>query len=106
MPSNEIHVDDIGTVFRATVVDEDSAIVDISASITKTMIFGKPDGSTFNRAGTFTTDGTDGKMQYATVDGDLDTHGNWTLQVFVSFGSTSWYSNITKFKVYKNLGCN
>jgi hypothetical protein len=103
--SEEIHVDDIGTVFRATVTDEDGNIVDLSSATTKTFLFGKPSGSVLTKSASFTTDGTDGKLYYTSIEGDIDSHGTWTFQVFVDFGSTQWYTNITKFKVYKNIGC-
>jgi len=105
MSDSTIHVDDIGTAFRATVLDESGEIVDLSSAVTTTFIFGKPDGSTISRSASLTTDGTDGKLEYRTVSGDLDSHGSWTMQVFLDFGTTSWYSTISKFKVYKNLGC-
>jgi hypothetical protein len=100
----EIHVDDVGTNFRVTIKDENDAAVDVSTA-TVTFIFKKPDNSLITRSTTFVTDGTDGLVNYASVIGDLDQHGNWSLQAFVDYGSTEWYSDITKFKVYSNLGC-
>lgn len=100
----EIHVGDVGTVFSVTIKDEDDAVVNIS-SATVTFIFNKPDGTEIQRATVFVTDGTDGQVKYTTVSGDLDLYGPWRLQAFVDFGSTEWYSDIYKFKVYNNLGC-
>lgn len=100
----EIHVDDIGTPFRATIKDENDEVVDVSTA-SVTFIFKKPNGTTVNKTGSFVSDGTNGQVQYVTVDGDLNIHGRWELQAFVDFGSTEWYSDIYKFTVYKNLGC-
>jgi len=105
MPAGEIHVDDIGTNFIVTIRDENEAIVDISTATTKNIIFRKPDGIILTKAGSFVTDGTDGKLKYAFQSGDLDTHGQWYAQAFIDFGSTEWYSDIEKFTVYNNLGC-
>lgn len=100
----EIHVDDVGTNFRATIKNEDDVVVDVSTA-TVTFIFRKPDGNLMSRATTFITNGTDGLVKYTTVAGDLDQHGSWELQAFVDYGSTEWYSDVHKFKVYNNLGC-
>lgn len=105
MPIGEIHQNDVGTIFLVTIKDENDAVVDVSTAITKNLIFKKPDGTIETRAASFVTDGTDGQIKYITVSGDLDTHGAWSLQAFVDFGSTEWYSDISKFKVYPNLGC-
>lgn len=105
MAINEIHVDDIGTNFNVTIKNQDDEIVDISAAIITEMLFRKPDGTVMTKTAEFISDGTDGRLRYTTVSGDLDQHGSWELQAFVDFGSTEWYSDIYKFKIYKNIGC-
>jgi len=101
------HVNDIGTRFRVTVNDTDSTggttVANISTASTKTFIFGRPDGSTFNKTAVFVTDGSDGLLEYATVDGDLNVAGTWSLQVYVVTSAGSHYSNIGNFKVFDNL---
>ena len=103
----EAHVSDIGTVFRVTVYDTDSAgatsALDISAATTKQFIFGKPDGTTSTKTATFTTDGSNGQLEYSTVSGDLDTAGTWSLQVYFATSGGSWRTDVGTFKVYENL---
>jgi hypothetical protein len=101
MAANEIHLNDIGTVFTITLIDGTST-VGISTATTKTIIFGKPDGTSVSQAGTFTTDGTDGKMFYVTVDGDLDQCGWWKIQALITDSGT-WKSDIGNFEVHKNI---
>lgn len=103
--TGEIHINDIGTVFQVTIKDENEDIVDISSATVKNLIFQKPDGSTITKSASFVTDGTDGLIKYTTVSGDIDSYGNWKLQAFIDLGDTELYSDITKFTVYKNLGC-
>ena len=103
MTIGEIHVGDIGTVLNHTIKDQDDAVVDISSANERKIIFNKPDGTAVVKTGTLTTDGTDGQMYYTTASGDLNLEGNWTRQGKVTFGSNVWYSDIVKFKVYKNL---
>lgn len=99
---DKVFVGDIGTGFRGT-FKEDSVAVDISAATTKTISFEKPNGETIVRAGSFFTDGTDGILEYVTVDGDLDIGGDWRLQGRVIFGGWNGRSDIVKFKVFDNL---
>ena len=72
----EAHVDDVGTIFRVTVYDTTSSggtsVADISGATTKQFTFKRPDGTTFTKTAVFTTDGTDGNIQYVTESGVLD----------------------------------
>ena len=78
-------VNDIGTTFQVTVYDStstgDSTVADISTATTKQMIFSKPDGTTLTKTAVFGTDGSNGVVEYVSVDGDLNMAGTWHLQV-------------------------
>jgi len=100
---SNIFQDDIGTSFIATIVDEDGGVVNISAATTKEMIFKKSSGTVVTKTASFYTDGTDGKLVYATVDGDLDEVGTWKVQAFVTLTDGSWHSSIQSFAVACNL---
>jgi len=103
MPANEIHLEDIGTVFVGTVKDDAGNVVDISGATTKQFTFKKPDGSKAIKTAIPTTDGTDGKMQYVAVSGDLDQAGGWRLQGKVILPSGTWYTDVHRFDVHTNL---
>ena len=106
MPQNEIRISDIGTKFLVTMKDG-SSTVDISGTgataANKRIIFKKPSGSTLDKAASFNTDGTDGKLYYTTESGDLDEDGIWKLQAKVIIGSQTFHSDIHTFKVHRNL---
>ena len=102
MPANEIHLNDIGTQFVLTVKDGSSA-VDISGATTKQIIIQKPSGTKITASTTFSTDGTDGKMYYTTVADDLDEAGSYKLQGKVIISDGTFYTDITTFKVHRNL---
>ncbi len=102
MAQDEIHVGDIGTVFETTIKDGDS-IIDISSASTKSIIFRKPDKTTVTKAGSFTTDGTDGKLRYAIIADDLDAAGKWKIQVKIIMPSGTWYTDTGSFRVHENL---
>ena len=102
MAANEIHKGDIGTQFTVTVQDG-TTVVDISTARTKQLIFKKPGGTILTKSTSFVTDGTDGKMQYVSVDGDLSDDGVWKMQGKVIIGGNTFSTDITSFKVYRNL---
>ena len=111
MAANEIHVGDIGTVFEVTLKDEGNSpeIVDISTATVKELIFRAPNGTVTTHAAAFTTDGTDGKLQYTTISAsDLSISGDWRIQVHIVLGSASphdaeWHSDIDNFACHENL---
>ena len=102
MSANEVHKDDIGTVFEVALMDG-SSIVNVSAATTKEIIFEKPDGSTLTKTAEFVTSGSDGKIDYTTVAGDLDTIGRWKIQAYVVLAAGSWKSDVAEFSVHDNL---
>ena len=103
MSANEIRVGDVGTTFEDTVKDQDGEIVDISTASNLDMIFRKPDDTPVVQTADLTGDGSDGKMEYVTVEGDLDQAGEWQRQGLVEVGGGIWRTDIKKFRVYDNL---
>ena len=100
--ASEIHVNDIGTKFLVTIKD-DGVVVDISAASSISIIFKKPDDEVVNKTGTLYTDGTDGKVYYDTLEGDLDEAGHYKLQAKVVLAGGSYYTDIYNFQVHCNL---
>ncbi|RLA38665.1 MAG: hypothetical protein DRR06_20380 [Gammaproteobacteria bacterium] len=100
---NEIHLNDVGTVFEVTLVESD-VVVDISTATTLTIKFKKSDGATvMTKTASFSTDGTDGRLQYTSVADDLDQTGPWKLQAYVIMPSWTGHSSIGEFEVFRNL---
>lgn len=100
--ASEIHVGDIGTVFRVTIKDG-ADIVDVSNVDSKLLFFQKPDGTLLTKEATLYSDGLDGIIEYTTQSGDLDQAGTWQIQAKIEFGTDVFYTNIEKIKVYRNL---
>lgn len=99
-----VRVGDVGTIFEATFEDEDGSLVSIATATTKTMTFRRPNGSTFTRAGTFQTDGTDSILEYAAVAGDLTIDGDWQVQGYVELASgEKYHAEPYEFQVGPNL---
>lgn len=110
--NSEIHENDIGTEFIVTItecVDGIDVPLDISSATDKEIVF-----STGGTATTFTAiftsiasggagDGTDGKISYFSILGDLTPSGTYKIQGIVTTPAGKWYSTIEKFKVVSNL---
>ncbi|MCE7738377.1 MAG: hypothetical protein GPJ50_03270 [Candidatus Heimdallarchaeota archaeon] len=102
MAKEEIHEEDIGTIFEVT-VKEDGSVVDVSTATTKEFHFKKPSGEILSKPTDFVTNGTDGKLKYTTIANDLDESGGWSIQVYLVLSSGTWSSDIIDFMVYKNI---
>lgn len=100
--SQEIHVGDVGTILEVTVTDSGVA-VNLSSATTKEIFLSKPNGVVITKTAAFVSNGSDGKLQYTTIIGDLDQHGIWKLQVKVALPTGTWQSDIQEFRVYPNL---
>lgn len=94
-----IHVGDIGTVFIVT-IKEGGVVKPISAATGMEFVFERPDKTSFVKDGVWTTDGTDGKVEYTTEDGTiLDQAGQWDFQVVLTFPNGQWTSSKMRFHV-------
>lgn len=105
MAENEAHIGDIGTAIIVTLMDGDVILPIQSASVME-IILEKSDSTQTKviKTAVFVTDGSDGKMQYITVDKtDLDVCGNWKIQGFVTLPTGSWSSYVDSFKILGNL---
>jgi hypothetical protein len=104
--SNDIHVDDIGTIFRLTVTDCVAGVdvaVDVSAQTDMDYNFVKPDDTILNATPVFTTDGTNGEIEYISLSGDIDQIGIWQLQAVVVVPAGTFHTKPIKFQVHANL---
>ena len=106
MPT-QVHLNDIGTIFKLTLKDG-VVIVDLSSATTKEIIFKKPDNTFVTQTARFldgTGDGTDGIIEYVSISGDLNVVGNWVLQAHVVLTSPvgEWRSSHHSFRVRSNL---
>lgn len=99
---DNIHVGDIGTVFKIKITDDAGLALNISAATTLKIIFLKPNKERLEKTATFSTDGTDGYIQYSTIAGDLDRPGAWKIQGYVVEASYTNSSQVDTFHVKPN----
>jgi hypothetical protein len=102
MAANEIHLEDIGTIFEITLKDGD-AIVDLQLATTMEILFLPPNKVAVTQTAVHKTDGSDGIIQYTTLADDLDQVGRWKIQAHVILPAGEWKSDVAEFKVHSNL---
>jgi hypothetical protein len=100
--SDEVHVGDIGTIFRITVMDGDTPL-DISTQTEMKIFLRRPDDTVLNNDAVHTTDGTDGKMEYVGVSGDVDQQGKWVIQGKIIIPEGTFYTDRAAFVVEESL---
>ena len=98
-----VHNGDIGTIFQLTITDTAGTAIDVSTASTKYIYFQDPTGAKVQKTAAFTTSGTDGKIQYTTIAGDIDMVGNWVCQGYVETSLGKFWTEKAGFKVYSNL---
>lgn len=100
MADPEVHLGDIGTKLILE-VQEDGVALDISSASTKEILLKSPSGVVVAYAASFSTDGTDGLMEYATTTDDLDEAGIWRMQGHLILASPAgeWHSARVDFHV-------
>ncbi len=102
----DIHVGDTGTRFELPIVDminDVSVAVDISSATVKTIKFRGPDNVTVSKTAGFTTDGTDGKIDYTSITNDIDQRGQWKIQAYIEMPSGKFHTSMSSFGVSGNL---
>jgi len=101
--ANEIHVGDVGTRLTATFKDSAGAVFDISTATTKVISIENEAGVAIEAAGTFTTDGTDGKLYADSIVAHFATPGLHQLQARVQFASGKVFrSQQVQVRVFSN----
>lgn len=101
--SPEIHVDDVGTQFISTVYNQDEVVQDLSSATAITFRFYTPSRKAKDFVGSLYTDGTDGKVIYTLLAGDVDEAGLWNYQCILALSGGTWSTNIEPFTVYANI---
>jgi hypothetical protein len=94
----DIRKGDVGLDIEVILMDGDSA-VNVSSMTTRTLKLKKPSGAVTTHAMSFVTDGSDGRLKYPTVTGDINEAGTWQLQVLVAKTGVSIHSSVVEFDV-------
>lgn len=102
--SDDLQEDAIGALIVVTVVDGNGAAINLSGSTTKKLIFRKPNKKIVEKDADYFTDGSDGKLKYTTVSGDLKPDGVWRVQAYiVKSGVIDGRTKVGLFEVRANI---
>ena len=102
--SDFVQVDDDGIIIRVTVKENDKVTpVDLSTATSILIYLYRPDGALISGSATFTTDGSDGKIEYITQTNDLSVQGMYKIQARYMIGGHSKKTNTSNFLVEPNL---
>ena len=98
-----VQEDQQGLIVRMT-IQQGGTAVDVSDATTKQLIFRGPNETATTVTAAFSSDGSDGKIQYATTTSDsvLDNAGRWEVQGKVADGST--YTRFTSRELVECVG--
>lgn len=97
---------DVGVKIRRWLVDESGTAIDLSALATKAIKFEDPNKVVKSGAGTVTypNGGTDGFVQYAIVNGDINLPGGWAFQFVLNNGTANVIRTpLEEFEVARKL---
>lgn len=100
-----LQIEDIGADIVATVKNSAGVAVDLTGAVKKSLIFGKPNGTVgIEKAASFVTTGSDGKIRYKSEAALFDTPGSWTMQTYLIFtDGRELKSDIKNFDVKRNI---
>lgn len=98
MSWSNIQVDDYGWKGKLTLTQDGSA-VDLSSYTTKQFIISDPSGNDTTVTAEFTTDGTDGVLEYTVTDGLIDEAGIWKVRARVARADVELTSQPLSFVV-------
>jgi len=92
-------VGDVNTALVAELVKQDGTALDVSAATVLYIYLTKPSGTTVQKTAAKDTTGSDGKIRYNTVAGDLDESGVWRMQGYAETPAGKWSGDETTFEV-------
>jgi len=98
-----IQEETIGAPIVATVRNPDGSTRNIADATSHDLIFMPPNGQKMTKPAAFLTDGSDGKLVYTTVEGDLTPAGAWRVQAYIRQPGFDGSSKVGTFFVLKNL---
>jgi len=94
----------IGAQIVVTIKDETGTVVNISSATQdadRKIYLIKPNNEVLTKQAVFMTDGTDGKLKYATIANDLDSVGVWKFHGWVNLVGGTFPTTMSEFEVVK-----
>lgn len=96
--TSSLHVGDIGSYIELTIKDED-VVFDISSATVKKIKLKTSANVVLDKTASFSTNGTDGKIRYTFINGDLNISGIWKARAYIEMPSGKWSTSQIEFEV-------
>lgn len=101
--NSAIGQNDLGTLLVATFQDVDGTVIDVSDATTRQILVRKPSGEVETLTASFTTDGTDGKIQATGAATTFDEFGLYEIQARIAGTGFAHSSRSVGFGVHRVL---
>lgn len=102
-PNQSCQVGDVAVVLVVQIVDQFGTVIDVSAATNMVIKLGMPDGTSKNLTAVLYTNGTDGKIKYTTITGDLGQVGAYRIQGKLNVAGGLKSSFVGAFSVLDNI---
>lgn len=96
--TSSLHVGDTGSYIELTIKDGDE-VFDISSATIKKIKIKTSANVVLDKTASFSTNGTDGKIKYVFIDGDLSISGIWKARGYVEMPTGKWSTTDVQFEV-------
>ena len=100
--TDEVHVGDIGTIIRISIVER-SLPLDLTDATVIKIKFKKKDRSTFMVDGSVYGPATDGVIQCISDTTYFTSKGKVSVQVYIEYPSGKWHTSEAEFEVFENI---
>jgi len=97
-----IKVGGYGTVIELRFL-EGNKVVPLQTATLKQIVLLSPDGTKSTKTAVFTTDGSDGKIEYKIIAGDINLEGMWHAEGYVETPEGGYPSSSFKFEAENRL---
>jgi len=84
-------------------IKEGGVVVPVQDTTSRQIILKKPSGTTLTKSAVFLTNGSDGKVKYKMLPGEVNELKTWSVQAIVQWSDGRFASTIDSFDVESNL---
>ena len=100
---DKVFIGDTGTNIILTIKNQDDTVIDVSTATTHEIKMRRAAGTKVTKTSSFTTDGTDGKIQFTSLATDFSVRGVYKFQAHIVDGGADYHTTIYEQEVFETL---